>query len=193
MATASTARVQEQFTGPVLQNADGCHNGEAVTLREYLSTTYHPDCDYVDGHLQERNFGDFDHATLQAEILFLLTVNAAEWNIEPLPELRLQVSATNFRIPDIMVLRADHNVDRIVREAPLLCIEVLSPEDTFKRLNEKVADYLTLGVQHIWAFDPSSREAYLCDANGFHKIAVPELTVPGTPIRVALSDVFRTT
>ncbi len=192
MATASTFRAQEQFTKPALQNAEGCHNGEAVTLREYLSTTYHPDCDYVDGHLQERNVGELDHARVQAKILFLLTVNAAEWNIEPLPELRLQVSLSSFRIPDIMVLRAGHAVDRIVREAPLLCIEVISPEDTFKRLNEKVVDYLTLGVQHIWAFDPGSREAYLCDANGFHKITVPELTIPETPIRLALSDVFPT-
>ena len=194
MATAlpSQEHIHEQFEAPALRNTDGCHNGQAVSLREYLNTAYHPDCDYIDGHLQERNLGEFDHATVQGEILFLFRTNAAEWNIKAVPECCLQVSATNFRIPDIMVLRADHKVDRIVREAPLLCIEVLSPEDTFKRLHEKVLDYLNLGIVHIWAFDPGGREAYLCDANGFHKVTTPSLAIPETPIRITLSEIFPT-
>ena len=32
---------------------------------------------------------------------------------------------------------------------------------------KKVDDYLQLGVPHIWAFAPSTRHAYLGDANGF--------------------------
>jgi hypothetical protein len=31
-------------------------------LSEYLQTTYHPDREYVDGELQERNAGKTDHA-----------------------------------------------------------------------------------------------------------------------------------
>src|ERR1700730_10790054 len=40
----------------------------AVTIQEYLSTTYEPDCDYVDGEIQERNLGTFDHSRLQLAI-----------------------------------------------------------------------------------------------------------------------------
>ena len=29
-----------------------------VSVAEYLSTSYRPDLDYVDGELQERNFGE---------------------------------------------------------------------------------------------------------------------------------------
>ena len=36
-----------------------------ISLEEYLQTSYHPDCDYVDGEVQERNWGEFDHATVQ--------------------------------------------------------------------------------------------------------------------------------
>jgi hypothetical protein len=28
-----------------------------LSLEEYLRTSYHPDCDFVDGHLEERNLG----------------------------------------------------------------------------------------------------------------------------------------
>jgi hypothetical protein len=37
-----------------------------TSLAEYLSTTYHPDRDYVDGQLEERNDGEFEHAAIQA-------------------------------------------------------------------------------------------------------------------------------
>jgi hypothetical protein len=37
-----------------------------IALSEYLRTTYHPDCEFVDGELQERNVGKTDHARVQA-------------------------------------------------------------------------------------------------------------------------------
>ena len=36
-----------------------------IPLSEYLATTYRPDCDYVDGEIQERNFGELDHGSVQ--------------------------------------------------------------------------------------------------------------------------------
>ena len=29
-----------------------------IPVSEYLSTSYEPDCDYIEGELQERNFGE---------------------------------------------------------------------------------------------------------------------------------------
>lgn len=36
-----------------------------VTVGEYLGSVYRPDMDYVDGVLESRNLGEFDHADLQ--------------------------------------------------------------------------------------------------------------------------------
>ena len=53
----------------------GKHMGAALTtvpVEEYLRTTYHPDCEYVDGQLVERNVGEYYHSlmeTLVAEAL----------------------------------------------------------------------------------------------------------------------------
>jgi hypothetical protein len=35
-----------------------------VPLSEYLSTTYRPDCDFLEGELKERNMGEQPHARL---------------------------------------------------------------------------------------------------------------------------------
>jgi hypothetical protein len=43
-----------------------------ISVEEYLNTTYRPDVDYVDGEIEERNLGEFDHADLQFGIANLL-------------------------------------------------------------------------------------------------------------------------
>lgn len=36
-----------------------------LTIEEYLQTSYDPDCEYIDGELEERNVGKWEHARLQ--------------------------------------------------------------------------------------------------------------------------------
>ena len=38
------------------------HLSKLISVEEYLNTTYRPDVEYVDGEIQERNLGEFDHA-----------------------------------------------------------------------------------------------------------------------------------
>jgi len=161
-----------------------------VPLEEYLRTGYHPDRDYVDGRVEERNVGEYEHASVQKMLLRLIGNREAEWGINVIQECRLQVSEQRFRVPDVMVLRADQKVHRIVREAPLVCIEIVSPEDTWKRLQSVMSDYLAMGVQHIWAFDPETRSAHRFDAEGFHRVTSDALIVDGTEIHVVVNEVF---
>jgi hypothetical protein len=69
-----------------------------VPLTEYLSSSYRPDREYVDGELVERNVGEFDHANLQGLLIAYLSSRKSEWGIVVLPEQRVQVKPTRFRI-----------------------------------------------------------------------------------------------
>jgi hypothetical protein len=37
-----------------------------ISLEEYLHTSYHPDCDFVDDHIEERTLGESDHAAYRS-------------------------------------------------------------------------------------------------------------------------------
>ena len=39
-----------------------------VSVEQYLSSVYEPDCDYVDGELEDRNVGEKDHSKLQFRV-----------------------------------------------------------------------------------------------------------------------------
>lgn len=161
-----------------------------ISVEEYLRTSYRPDCDYVDGEVLERNLGEYDHARIQTLISYIFMANRVAWNINAVVECRYQVKPTRFRVPDIAVLPADTKVDRIIRSAPLICIEILSPEDTWRRMEIKINDYLEAGVRNVWIIDPETREAFRCDETGHHRITSGELTVPETPIQISLAEVF---
>ena len=55
---------------------------------------------------------------------------------------------------------------------------------------EKAAEYRLFGIEHIWIIDPEPRIAYRYAEAALDEVHGGELTVPGTPIRVALSEMF---
>ena len=132
----------------------------AVPLAEYLHTDYSPDVDYIDGELEERNVGERDHSCLQGLITHYLMNREKEWAIFVYVEQRIQVSTTRFRVPDIAVV-STRPAGGVITEPPLLCIEILSPEDRATRLQARIDDYLNMGVPCVWLIDPATRRAWI--------------------------------
>jgi hypothetical protein len=90
-----------------------------VPLELYLRSSYEPDAEYVDGHIEERPVGEFDHASWQLAIQLWFAQHAGEWNIRVRLELRVQVPSTNFRVPDVTVFDRDHPIEQILTRPPM--------------------------------------------------------------------------
>lgn len=163
---------------------------ELWTVREYLATSWHPDREYVDGRIEERNLGEKEHSILQRYLTFQFVLKRTEWAVEVYPELRTQVDARSFRVPDVLVVRSGETFDRYLKHAPLIAIEILSPEDSMRAMQLKFAQYLQFGIENIWIIDPEARLVYRWTEIGMEPVQSGELTVPGTPIRVELSEMF---
>jgi Uma2 family endonuclease len=161
-----------------------------VPLAEYLETVYRPDRDWIDGETKERNLGEKPHARIQGFLIRFLGNHEAEWKILVYPEQRVQVSGRRFRVADICVTRADDPDPAIVRTPPLLCIEVLSKDDTLNEILDRVRDYAAMGVAQVWVVDPLGRHAYMANDRGFEQPASGNLTVTGTPISVSIAAIF---
>jgi Uma2 family endonuclease len=162
-----------------------------VPVSEYLSTAYRPDCDYVDGEVQERTLGERDHSDLQTRIAFLLCLPENERHFNARTELRVQVKSNRFRVPDVCVLRKDAPREQIVYHPPLLCIEVLSPEDTMLRMRERVHDFLEMGVAEVWVLNAEIRTISVYRGSVMTEHTAGELTVPETPVTLVLADIFK--
>jgi Uma2 family endonuclease len=161
-----------------------------VPLDVYLNTTYRPDREWIKGKVRERNWGEQSHACVQGFFTYFLRLHDAEWDIRVFPEQRVQTSATNYRIPDVCVVRRATPMEPIVQTPPLICIEILSREDRMSDIQERVEDYLTMGVQTVWVVDPQRRRAYETLPSGALQPVHAELTLAGTGICISLADVF---
>lgn len=161
-----------------------------VSVEEYLSTDYSPDCDYVDGVVEERNVGQQKHAIVQTLIAgFLLRLRQVLGALVVV-EQRIKVSPTNYRVPDVcVVLRADPE-EAVITTAPFLCVEVLSPDDRMVRMHEKIGDYLSMGVTYVWVVDPYLRKAWTYTSEGSFEAKNGVLRTKDPDIEMPLSEVL---
>jgi len=160
-----------------------------ISVEEYLRTSYRPDCDYVDGEVLERHLGEKDHSSLQKKLIIYLAARENELGICVFPEQRVQVSATRFRIPDVCVTIGEPS-EQIFTKPPFLCIEVLSPEDRWPRIDQRIADYLAMGVPYVWVLDPVSKQAYSVTKEGTREISDGFLRTQDPAIEVPLSEIL---
>jgi Uma2 family endonuclease len=160
-----------------------------VSLAEYLRTPYEPDAEYVRGEIQERNAGEYEHNTVQREILLWFRLHDKAWQIRSIQEQRTRLTSGNVRIPDVSVWRRNVPVQPVFDRPQLIAIEVLSPEDRQSRVQEKIDDYCAFEVPHIWVVDPIKRIGWDCSNGNWTRKDRFELA--GAPIYLDLQELFR--
>ncbi len=159
-----------------------------ISVEEYLKTVYRPDCDYVDGVVEERNLGERDHSWIQGQLVSFFLSRFRETGIAALPEWRFQVGSTRFRVPDVVVTRGKPD-EQILTKPPLLCIEILSPEDTISKTNQRIQEYLDFGVPVVWLIDPADKTVWIYRQNGMEHATDP-IKLDGTSVEIPFAEIF---
>ena len=129
-----------------------------ITVEQYLRTSYEPDADYVDGVIEERCLGQWDHSSWQDAIQAWFRAHAGEWDARARPEVRVRVSKTRFRIPDVLVVDRHQEIEQVPTRPPLAVFEVRSPDDRMPRIMRVFEDFAAMGVPEIWLVDPETSQ-----------------------------------
>jgi Uma2 family endonuclease len=159
-----------------------------VPVEVYLNSSYEPDAEYVDGAIEERPMGEFDHSSWQHAIELWFAQRAKEWGIRVRPELRIQVSRGNFRVPDVTVLDRNLAIEQVITHPPLAVFEVLSPEDTVTRMMTKLDDYERMGIQTILILDPNGKHFRYSEGR-LEPLTSSAFDLPGSASRFDLAEI----
>jgi Uma2 family endonuclease len=168
-------------------------------LEEYLTHSYSPDCEYVDGHIVERNVGELFHSLLQARLAQYLANESDRTGVEfeTLVEQRMRVregfdNERRYRIPDVMVLGPGYRRTGVTLDPPVLTVEILSPDDTLKELVAKSQEYIAFGVAVPVIADPYARRVYLVTAAGEQEIEnrIVMFSVGETDLTIDFNNLF---
>ena len=162
--------------------------GVLMPLSEYLGQTYHPDCDYVDGNLEERNVGEISHSDAQSALNAYVRYRVPGfWSGV---EVRVQVKADRYRVPDVTITRGGKPAGRMITLPPEVAVEVLSPEDRAAGVQERIDDYLAFGVACVWVINPENRRAWVHTSEGSREAKDGVLRNPAGDVTVPLAAVF---
>ncbi len=133
----------------------------------YLGMSFHPDCDFLDGAVLERNGGEHRHALAQSPVTAWFANCNGIPRLEPLTGMRVRVGAARVRISDIVVVESPLPNEEIFTAPPYLCVEVMSPDDTMADMQDRLDDYVVFGVPNIWVIDPWKHRGWQVTAGGW--------------------------
>ena len=159
-----------------------------TSVEEYLDSVYDPDCDYIEGHLLERNVGEVDHSDAQSSSLLFLRSNYPDNWVGV--EVRVQVREDRYRVPDVTFVRGGKPRQRIITSPPELVIEVLSPDDRAANLQDRIDDYLSFGIRAVWVINPENGRGFVYTPEGMHEARDGVLRSADGTIQMPLSAIF---
>jgi Uma2 family endonuclease len=160
----------------------------AMSVEEYLHTAF-PDLDkeYRDGEIVERSAPDYLHGKTRGLLFAFFLALPGQLSLHPCVETRMRVRPGRYLIPDVAVY-CPVEPTGVPETPPLVAIEILSPDDRMSDVREKLEEYRTWGVPHVWLIDPRSRRFYRCDAGLTEQSA---LQIPELGIELTGKDIFR--
>ena len=162
-----------------------------MTVEEYLRTSFRPDCEYVDGEVLERNLGEIDHTLVQRALLYYVMSREKRLGVIILQEQRMRLAPKHYRVPDLMILQgSDNPTERVITRAPIVCIEILSPEDRVSRVQKRITDYLAFGVRYVWLLDPVKKQAFVYTDSENHEVTDGVLRTERPAIEIPLGEIF---
>jgi len=158
-----------------------------VPVEEYLRLSFDgPDREYLDGEIVERNVGGSSHSDVLAALVLVMHELRRQGRLRVLPEMRLKVSETRYRVADVAVYEGGRLEVEVPDTPPLITIEIVSRDDRHTEIVEKLDEYFRWGVRHIWLIDPFHRKMYGYGPSGLREVAV--LAVPEYELQIRISD-----
>lgn len=163
-----------------------------VSPQDYLRMTKEsdrPDSEYVRGEIVERGMPDLVHSGAQKRLIVIFSSMEDLHRVYAFPELRLQLAEDVFRVPDVTVFSGAPPSQLVPDRPPLCVVEIVSRDDRYTELLQKLDEYHRWGVQHIWVVDPWLERLSVYDGSDLRQIA--ELGLPGTDRRITIRELIR--
>jgi Uma2 family endonuclease len=139
-------------------------NSKPVTYEEWLRMPEVTDAieEVVNGEIRIMPAAKLKHALIVARTLIALNRQLDTQRVVVLTGsfgLIIRKAPLTSRVPDLAVFELATLVeqDGYIHSAPQLLVEVLSPANTRREREEKLADYASIGVPEVWVISPEAR------------------------------------
>ena len=158
-----------------------------IRAEDYLRMTFEHDAEFVHGEIVERSMPDEIHSAIQFLILLKFGSLVQSYPLYPRPEIRMRVGRDRYRIADIAVFAGSHP-QPVPETPPLVVVEILSKDDRYSDVMQKLDEYREWGVPHIWVIDPSTKRFSMYTELGLQNVS--SLVLPDYPFQLTPAELF---
>lgn len=155
----------------------------------------------VDGTLIEKTMGSYE-SHIAIKILAALSVYLEQ---RPLGILlgadgQLKIRPDTIRVPDASfisndrLLKSDFGQQNIASMSPNLAVEVISPGNSRKEMDEKLKEYFATGSEEVWYVYPKTRELHQFTSPSAPRVWQGAATVTTTllpGLELKLAEIFQ--
>jgi len=160
-----------------------------ISEEEYLRMPFEDrEMEYVDGELVERSLPNYLHSRAQRKLVSRFDRLGERLPLHPCPELRLRVAPDRYRVLDLAVYVGDEPTEAMPTHPPLVAIEIVSPDDRYDDLMQRLHEYHTWGIPNVWLVDPQLRRFSVYGSQGL--LAVAALELPEFGVRISPEEIF---
>src|SRR5437016_10610066 len=128
-----------------------------------------------------------EHGSVQARTAHLLLNYPQLWVATG---VRVRTNAERQRIPDVLAVRGRRPAGPVIAAVPYIVVEVISLKDRRDDLDDKIHEYLDLGVPNVWEINPRSCQAFIHTRGWRHTVQGGILRTHGGEIEIPLSEIF---
>lgn len=153
-----------------------------ITFEEYLIYQQDGDASFelIDGELAEMPPAIFRHLLIAdfIDVAFKQEIIKQQLPWMSLREIGIRTGLYRSRIADVCVVTKHqllNSLDQvaILPDAPLLVVEVVSPESITRDYRYKRSEYASLGIPEYWIVDAQEEKvSILCLEDGFYEVTV---------------------
>jgi Uma2 family endonuclease len=160
----------------------------AVSVDEYLATSYKPACDYLDGVLRQKPLPTWKHGLLQGH--FMQLINTGFRAFAAASEVTVRLREGKYFVADVIVQSRGRIQSPYPTEPVHLCIEILLSDARMSEVLGKSEEYHAWGVPTVWIADPENERAWEYRAGQRPKEIAPEASLTAAGISIPLSEAF---
>lgn len=153
-----------------------------ATEEHLLRILDHEDCiaELIDGTIVEKSLSTEESALAGDLLVHLKTyLRENDLGVATTPDGAFQLEPGQVRSPDVGYIRWEqlpgkaYPSETIASVCPDLAVEILSPSNTPREMERKVADYFNAGARQVWLIDPVRQSAEM-HTRGSDPICVDE-------------------
>jgi len=161
-----------------------------IGVEEYLALVLpdRPEPDYVHGEVVEWASPTPIHAQIQILLGILFAPLRERARLILMSELRVRIEPDVFRVIDFAVYRDRRPEGRFATAPAFIAIEIVSHDDSYNNLTQRLDDYRRWGVPYVWLVDPWQKRLWESTEAGLLQRA--RFTLPEFEFTLSAEDLF---